>query len=142
MIIFVQRDYGESERAKKAVLKKIKDICAKSVELTYSATGKPLLDDGYISFAHTENVFVAAYSSQNIGVDIEKKERKVTCEKIGDTERWTQLEAFAKWTGEGVTKSLLDMQIDGNYLSKARIASDLWVTVFSADKDIAVCEIF
>ncbi|MEG1609066.1 MAG: hypothetical protein RR348_04285 [Clostridia bacterium] len=104
MIIYI---FGSDNEYNRKIA--IDDFCKKngltSQTVVYDSKGKPTLQQAYISVAHTESVLVVALSIQNIGVDIEKSNRKIT---IADSvEQWTQLEAYSKYIGTGLTRQLL-----------------------------------
>lgn len=86
-----------------------------------TAKGKPYLENGpFVSVSHTDDLVVVAVSKNNIGIDMEKKDREIKKqEELAEKyfsqkekeyattkerflEIWTKKESYGKFTGEGV----------------------------------------
>lgn len=66
--------------------------------------GKPYCDNYKISITNTDGIIIVAISDKDVGVDIEKKTRKVV-PVMQDIYNWTAMEAKAKLTGKGIELS-------------------------------------
>ena len=96
----------------------------------YGDNGRPCVDGGFVSCAHTDGAAVCVFSDVPVGCDIEKSGRELTGKmqmRFGDIHEWLALEACVKMTGEGLAgikiyrrsgDVMLDM--DGNIVAHAR----------------------
>ncbi len=73
------------------------DFVGAPAEIYTDKNGKPLCDEAFLSIAHTKNIAVLALSSEPIGVDIERLDRKMP-EKLSSFSifDWTDAEAAGK----------------------------------------------
>ena len=120
-----------------------KDLNLKNSDICFlqNKYGKPYLKshpDYFYNISHTQNAFVVAISSKDVGVDIERvrnvdihiAERFFTKNEIayvtmlsyGMNERffevWTQKEAFTKFKGKGLTIPLNSFDVFETYISR------------------------
>ena len=77
----------------------------KAMSFCYGENGRPCVDGGHISCAHTEGIAMCAFSDAPVGCDIEKKGRILSGKmqtRFGNIREWLALEACVKMTGEGM----------------------------------------
>lgn len=114
-------------------IKLLQSMSGDIIDFKRTEYGKPYFEnqDGYFNISHAGDLVICAYSSsQNLGLDIEKKE-KVTIsdfhlmmrpEEIDETKNlddfyrlWTQKEALIKAIGKGFSLDVKSLEITANY---------------------------
>ncbi len=139
MLIFVGRGI-DKEKARQKACESYQNITGKQLKLCYDSLGKPAAENCCVSISHTQDIFLLATSQVEVGIDIERKDRKIS-PRLGTIEEWTELEAYAKYLGTGITKELIGMQVDKSMLHKVDILEEYIISVYSSDCDITICEI-
>lgn len=116
------------------VQRELKRLLGKEVEIAKTENGAPYLvhDEHYISLSHKDNVLVIAVSTAPVGVDIERLEYKPSHDCIarryfedeapqGDSHAffraWTRREAYGKWLGVGLNKTVMFTPMAADYLT-------------------------
>lgn len=109
--------YTDLQKAKERVLQEyFKKAKGEPYTIEYLPTGAPQLmlgskRNGYISISHTEELLAMAFSDDSVGIDVERADREVSPKICESIEKWTRIEAYAKWTGRGVTKDVIYSQL-------------------------------
>lgn len=78
----------------------------KALSFRYGENGRPCVDGGYVSPAHTAGMAACAYCDVPVGCDIEKTDRRLSKaleSQFGTLDDWLALEACVKLTGEGLS---------------------------------------
>ena len=119
-------------------------------EYRYEKSGKPVIDGGHISLAHSGKYGVCAYSDAPVGADIEVNRvvspalaRRILCAEERDEYRaapdneyllrkFVIKEAYFKLTGEGIGGRFSDVREDGGRLSRRGKAAG-YAKVFTLD---------
>ena len=127
--------YTDLGQAKESILqeysKKSKGV---RFALEYLPTGAPQLiaggkQKGYVSISHTDGWLAMAFSDSKVGVDLERADREVSPKVCENIEKWTRIEAYAKWTGLGLSRDMLF----------EKLPDDIIVTKVFAKYVISVC---
>ena len=137
--------YADLQQAKERILAKYSQIKGKIYTLERMSNGAPqLLSDGkpneHVSVSHTDGVLVMAFSDDKVGVDIERADRKVSPKICESIERWTAIEAYAKWTGYGLSKDILHCKLPKEFLS-TRVWGEYVISVCSQCQDIEITQL-
>ncbi|MDE6605272.1 MAG: hypothetical protein K2K85_04530 [Clostridia bacterium] len=108
--------YADLQQAKESVLDKYSQVKGKVYTIEHLPNGAPQLllggkPEGCVSISHTDGVLVMAFFDDKVGVDIERADRVVSPKICKSIERWTAIEAYAKWTGNGLSKEIIHQQI-------------------------------
>lgn len=96
----------------------------------YGENGRPMVDAGFVSPAHTDGMAACAYCDVPVGFDIEKSTRQLSAamaQRFGSLDNWLALEACVKLTGEGLSgirnyRRMGDVMLDKNGQPVARVA--------------------
>lgn len=140
MLVFISKGI-DKERAKMSACESYKNITGKYLTINYDELGKPIANDCYVSISHTQDVFLMAVSRCNVGIDIERRDRKISS-KIGTIESWTEMEAYCKFLGTGIKRELIGKPIDQSMIHKVDISDEYIISVYSSDDNIMICTIF
>ena len=105
-------------------------------EIAVGSCGKPYLvqhPEIHYNISHSGCYVVCAVSGSEVGIDIQEK-RVIALDKIGRKifspeeyreflkseekqdiffRQWVRIESYLKWTGEGITRKLTDLKMDG-----------------------------
>lgn len=100
--------------------------------------GRPRLSSGDISISHTGNIIAIAISDYKVGIDIERKNRKISKELIS-IENWTKKECYAKYLGCGITRELLNSVPPADLITTF-IYGDFILSICSEDKTVDIIE--
>ena len=112
MKIYINKRCSDISQAKKFLIE-LNFGTDKNYCLEYSDNKKPNLvcdgkQAGFISISHSDGTLAMAFSDKPVGIDIERKDRKISvCQNI---EEWTKIEAYCKYTGEGLSKKAVSMK--------------------------------
>ncbi len=114
--------YDDLRQAKERILSEYSKVIGNTYTIEYLPSGAPqlLLDgkpNGHVSISHTDGVLAMAFGNDKVGIDIERADRAVSPKICKSIEDWTRIEAYAKWTGNGLSKSLLLGQIPEDIIS-------------------------
>ena len=114
--------YADLRQAKERILSEYSKVKGNTYTIEYLPSGAPqLLSDGktngHVSISHTDGALVMAFSDEKVGVDIERADRAVSSKICKSIEDWTRIEAYAKWTGNGLSKGLLYRQMPEDIIS-------------------------
>ena len=109
-------EYDDLDKAKRLILAKHLGCEYEGYRIVYNQNGKPLLYKGdieseKISISHTDNKLAIAFAREDIGIDIERRDRKVKSSICKDIEQWTCYEAYGKRLGEGISRELLKQEL-------------------------------
>lgn len=134
--------FDDLDKAKAQVLEEYSRVCGKQATVDRLANGKPVLllnknREGDISFSHTENVLIAAISGSVVGVDIERKDRRISSNICKSIEEWTKKEAYGKYLGIGINRQILDKTIPEG-LVDSFIWGDYVISLASYDKNVDI----
>ncbi len=103
-------------------------------------TGLPKLEEAYISISKVKDIIVAAISFEQVGVDIEPKD-KVPPKKFKKTiYEYADTSAYMKWTGKGIIMSVLYDSFPEDKLHRFKIG-DYIGSVYSMDGAISLIEV-
>lgn len=121
----------------------------KSIELSYSSFGQPIIRNGNISFSHTKNYGLAVLSHFPVGADIEQVTPKIlklkhkfmnpqemnqfnakSPEEV--TLIWSAKEAVFKWFEKGDLDFCSDMMITKNPL-KATLKNEIEIPLYKME---------
>lgn len=137
MIVFIYQDIS-SETARILAIQKYEELFNTNLGgFSKNEKNKPILENGYISIAHTKNIVVIAISNKEIGIDIEAKNRVVKLENM-TIKHWTEIEAYGKWKGVGVLKDDIYNEVPSMYLKNVNVLKEYYISVYSEDEDIFV----
>ena len=126
--------YNDLQKAKEEILSRYSQTKGETYTIEYLPSGEPRLianckPSGHVSISHTKELLAMAFCDERVGIDVERADREVSpriCESI---EVWTRIEAYAKWTGKGLSKDIISRQ-----LPKDIITTRLW-----GDYVISIC---
>ncbi len=130
MKIYINKHCSDISLAKKFLIE-LNFGTDKNYCLEYSDNGKPNLvcdgkQAGFISISHSDGTLAMAFSDKPVGIDIERKDRKISvCQNI---EEWTKIEAYCKYTGEGLSKKAVSMKLP-EHLIKTFYSDEFVVSV-------------
>lgn len=120
----------------KSALEEIYCLNLDDEKIAYGDHGKPYLSDYpqiHYNISHSGCYVVCAVSDLEIGIDIQEK-RVIALDKIGRKlfspdeyraflkseekqdlffRQWVRIESYLKWTGEGISRTLNELQMDG-----------------------------
>lgn len=137
----VVKIYVVNDTDKKSAIEKVKSAYAKDVgeKLTwsYDRQGKPIGEKLNLSIAHTANKYVLAVSDREVGVDIERQDRKISS-KLGDIRLWTQKEAYGKMLGTGLTRDIVDCFDGDDRVQTVDLDGEFWLSVCSEDRLVEI----
>lgn len=103
-------------------------------KIDYLESGKPTIANGCISISHTKGATVVAFSYSEIGVDIERKDRKTNIDEISIKD-WTIIEAYYKKLGTGISLSKIKKNIP-MFDIKTIEYKDFYISISSSDEDV------
>lgn len=95
-------------------------------QISKNSLGKPMIEGIHFSLAHSGDLLVAAFSDQEIGIDIEqvkeRKYQKAIAQKYGFLgesldeflREWTAREAFIKLLGSSLAKDLANIRLSSD----------------------------
>lgn len=137
--------YTNLQQAKERALSKYSQVKNEVFSIEHLPNGAPQLiscgkPNGYVSVSHTDGVLVVAFSDDKVGVDIERADRKVSPKVCKSIEQWTAIEAYAKWTGKGLSKDMLSQRLPDDMLS-TRVWGEYVVSICSHCKSIEITEL-
>lgn len=142
--IFLIR-FTNLQQAKQKVLDRYSQIKGEIFSIEYLPSGAPQLISqgmrrGYVSVSHTDGLLAIAFSDVNVGIDVERADRTVSPKICDGIERWTAIEAYAKWTGNGLSKDIIGQQLPADM-----IYTKLWreyvISVCSQCRNIEITEL-
>lgn len=94
-----------------------------------------ICERAFISFSHTDKILAIALSLQNVGVDIEKIDRKIGV--VQSIEKWTKIEAYSKYLGTGLSKNLINSNgVESEIVCTFYINKKYCLSVCGQDNDI------
>lgn len=100
--------------------------------------GCPKLVDAFISISHSCDTIAIAVSNKKVGIDIERKDRRISKELIS-IENWTQRESYAKFLGTGLNRKILNNSLPLQLLTTFEHNNYIF-SVCSEDKTISIIE--
>jgi len=133
----------------------------KSIEISTDEQGRPYFGPWYLSISHSNGIAGAVADRQPVGLDLELIKHRPDMEKIAfskqerdawtqlpsevrayrSTQRWTELEAIAKYKGTGLRASFSSLtQPDDTKMKHGKLKIDsktlCWTLVQSKSSDI------
>lgn len=120
------------------------------VEYAYNDLGKPYIKDNTFCFslAHSGNIAMCAVSENDVGLDVETKEKvklslskkvfsELELQKFNSTESksdfliktWTAKEAYLKLTGQGLRYPMKNITVDGSWMLDKENKPPAFVTI-------------
>ena len=103
-------------------------------------TGLPKLEEAYISISKVKDIIVAAISFEQVGIDVEPKD-KVPPKKFKKTiQEYADSSAYIRWTGKGILMSILYDSFPEDKLRRFKIG-DYIGSAYSIDGAISLIEI-
>lgn len=134
------------------------------VEYSYSPSGKPMIEGGFMSLSHSGILGVCAFSELPVGVDIERLRnisdslsKRILCpEELSEytfiseadeknrylLSRWVDKESYLKLTGEGLSKGISGLYCSNSSISDGSLSafvSRLAMKVNDTDYLCSVC---
>ena len=108
--------YTDLGQAKESILSRYSQVKGETYTIEYLPSGQPqLMADsvrkGCVSISHTDNLLAMAFCDDIVGIDVERADRQVSSKVCKNIEDWTKIEAYAKWTGRGLSKDVISGQI-------------------------------
>ena len=112
MIRLYLTKYDDLQAAKEKVLASYGAHKGEKYSIGYLPSGSPqLLADGkvkgYVSISHSCDLLAMAFSDETVGVDLERADREVSPKICKSIEEWTRIEAYAKYTGKGLSMEII-----------------------------------
>ncbi|MBQ3054644.1 MAG: hypothetical protein IJC88_00910 [Oscillospiraceae bacterium] len=129
------RDFGATNRKNQSLTAEAIVLELLGEPLHRTENGRPVINDGFISVAHSGKTVAIAVSSAPVGMDLEeKKERsKALWMRVGAQNGyadWCKKEAYVKYLGEGFTAPPSQVELPG----------DVWTASMESDTlCLAVC---
>ena len=122
MIIIYLTKYTDLQKAKAEILSKYSETQGDNYAIEYLPNGAPQLiansmQKRYVSISHTDGLLAMAFSDEKVGIDVERADREVSGKVCKSIEDWTAIEAYAKWTGRGLSKDILREQLPKDMIS-------------------------
>ena len=109
-------------------------ICYDEVCFAQKTGGKPylLLQSGlFFSLAHAQEMAVCVIADQEVGVDVERKDRLTGKKEEYRTETlisiWTKKESYVKMTGRGLTEKLMTIDTLSNAFYQQMLLDDMYI---------------
>ena len=109
-------------------------ICYDEVCFAQKTGGKPylLLQSGlFFSLAHAQEMAVCVIADQEVGVDVERKDRLTGKKEEYRTETlisiWTKKESYVKMTGKGLTEKLMTIDTLSNAFYQQMLLDDMYI---------------
>ena len=142
MISIYLTKYTDLQVAKEMVLSKYSEARGNTYSIDYLPNGAPQLRSNsttkeYVSISHTDGLLAMAFSDDNVGIDVERADRQVSPKVCKSIEDWTRIEAYAKWTGLGLSKDMIKKKLPEDKITTKRYQQYV-VSVCSDEKDFAV----
>ena len=135
-------DYTNLQQAKEKILLEYSKFKGKKFSIEYLPTGEPqLISDStieeYVSISHTDGVLAMAFSDRKVGVDIERADRQVSSRVCESIEKWTRIEAYAKWTGLGLSKDIIFEKLPDDMIT-TKVYDEYLISVCGDYKDFDI----
>ena len=126
--------YTDLQKAKERILFEYSQVKCERYTIEYLPSGEPQLiagssPSGYVSISHTDGLLAMAFSDERVGIDIERVDREVSPKICESVERWTRIEAYAKWTGKGLSREIIS----------GRLPNDIITTKSWGEYVISIC---
>ena len=126
--------YTDLQKAKESILSKYSQIKGETYTIEYLPSGEPRLVSSsrqkeYVSISHTKELLVMAFSDDRVGIDVERADREVSPKICESIEKWTRIEAYAKWTGKGLSKEIIF----------GELPQDIIKTIMQGEYVISIC---
>ncbi|MDE6275680.1 MAG: hypothetical protein K2M75_03980 [Clostridia bacterium] len=135
--------YTDLQQAKERILQEYsKKSKGKTYTIEYLPSGAPQLianskPSGCVSISHTDSWLAMAFSKDKIGIDLERADREVSSKVCESIEKWTRIEAYAKWTGLGLSRDMLFEKLPDDMIITKRFAKYV-VSVCGTTKDFQI----
>ena len=109
-------------------------------KFSYDKNRLPKLEEAYISISKVKDIIVAAISFEQVGVDVEPKD-KVPPKKFKKTiQEYADMSAYMRWTGKGIILSVLYDSFPEDKLKRFKIG-DYIGSVYSMDGAVSCIEV-
>ena len=138
-------EYTDLQQAKDRILLEYSRIKGNTYAVDYLPSGEPRLiansmPNGYVSIGHTDGILAMAFSDSKVGVDIERADRQVSSRVCESIEKWTRIEAYAKWTGRGLSREMLAMHLPDELIT-TKTYRQLIVSLCADGNDFEIIEL-
>ena len=91
----------------------------------------------YVSISHTDGWLAMAFADSKVGVDLERADREVSPKVCDSIEKWTRIEAYAKWTGLGLSRDMLFEKLPDDMIITKRFSKYV-ISVCGSAKDFKI----
>ena len=127
--------YTDLQKAKESILSKYSQVKGETYTIEYLSSGAPQLianlrPSGRVSISHTDGLLAMAFSDEEVGIDVEMADREVSSKVCESIEKWTRIEAYAKWTGKGLSKDIISKQLPEDIIT-TRLWGDYVISICS-----------
>ena len=135
--------YTDLQKAKESILQEYsKKSKGEVYTIEYLPSGAPQLVSSskshkYVSISHTDGWLAMAFSDSKVGVDLERADREVSPNVCESIEKWTRIEAYAKWTGQGLSRDMLFEKLPDDIIVTKRFSKYV-VSVCGSKKDFKI----
>ena len=135
--------YTDLQKAKESILQEYSKKSKGAVyTIEYLPSGAPQLvsnskSQKYVSVSHTDGWLAMAFSDSKVGVDLERADREVSMGVCESIEKWTRIEAYAKWTELGLTRDMLFEKLPDDIIITKRFSKYV-VSVCGSKKDFKI----
>ncbi|MDE5756389.1 MAG: hypothetical protein K2I23_04795 [Clostridia bacterium] len=134
--------YTDLQQAKERILQEYsKKSKGEIYTIDYLPSGAPQLISSkqkkYVSISHTDGWLAMAFSDSKVGVDLERADREVSPSVCESIEKWTRIEAYAKWTGLGLSRDMLFEKLPDDMIITKRFLKYV-VSVCGSAKDFKI----
>ena len=131
--------YTDLGQAKDEILSRYSQVKGERYTIEYLASGEPQLKvgeavKGYVSISHTGELLAMAFSDDKVGIDVERADREVSSKICDGIEAWTRIEAYAKWTGKGLSKDVIYGELPEDIIA-TRSWGEYVISVCSRNQD-------
>ena len=86
------------------------------------------------------SLLVIAFSDSEVGIDIERIDRRVSDKICKDIREWTRYEAYGKYLGTGISKKLLISELPEE-LIESYTFGDYVISLASEDKKVDIIKL-
>lgn len=142
MYLYVTSMQNGKDAAYEAILRAHAVLTGSEVKIDRLSSGKPVVlfdgkRKGFVSVSHTDSVLAIAFSESETGIDLERKDRKVSARVSAGIADWTAKEAYGKYLGCGINREVLAKKIPDGLVDTYAIGEYV-LSVASRDKNLDI----